>query len=142
MTGERFSPTSGTHSTGCFHCKPIRYIPKEGFAVILVHQHQTKEKMKTTTMILAAFLSLHVSLLFAGNETDMNNNTPGTITLSITSLMPVTPSEATFEEVNIPGIDFNALAPDTPSEATFEDTVQAISIESLAPKTPGEATFE
>jgi hypothetical protein len=85
----------------------------------LLHQHQTKEKMKTTTMILAAFLSLQVSLLFAGNETNISNNTPETISLNLTSLMPV-----------------------TPSEATFEDTVPAISIESLAPKTPGEATFE
>ena len=93
-------------------------------------------------MILAAFLTLQVSILFAGNESIINNNAPATINLDITSLMPVTPAEATFEEVNVPNIDFEALAPHTPAEATFEDIAQAISIGSLAPKTPSEATFE
>ena len=98
--------------------------------------------MKTTTMILAAFLTHQVSLLFAGNESIVNNNVPATINLDITTLMPVTPSEATFEEMNTPGIDFGALAPHTPAEATFEDSIPAISLESLAPKTPCEASFE
>lgn len=93
-------------------------------------------------MILAAVLTLQVSLLFAGNESIVNNNAPATITLDITSLMPVTPAEATFEEVNMPNIDFDALAPHTPAEATFEDTLPAFSIASLAPRTPCEATFE
>jgi hypothetical protein len=98
--------------------------------------------MKTTTIILAAIFTLQASFLFAGNESVTSTSTPVEITLDIAALVPVTPAEATFEDV-VPVIDLGSLAPVVPVEADFSDTVdQTIDISSLAPVTPMVADFE
>jgi hypothetical protein len=107
----------------------------------LLHQHQTKEKMKATTIILAALFTLQVSVLFAGNESTIVISASPESTFDMTVLIPVTPTEATFEEVNSEAIDFDALAPVVPVEADFEEMVPVIDLGSLAPETPAEADF-
>ena len=127
--------------------------------------------MKAKSIIIAAVLSLQVSFLFAGNTetTSSANNesslnsistlapvTPGeatfeeptftnAFTLNVTNLAPVTPVEADFSDV-VPekNIDLTILAPVTPSEADFNDNIedQALNLSALAPVTPAEADFE
>jgi hypothetical protein len=95
--------------------------------------------MKATTIILTAVLLLSMNVLFASNDGASVN----TETNSFTTLAPITPSEATFEEVNITSaIAFN-LAPVSPIEADFSDAIPEtiIDISTLAPVTPGEADF-
>jgi hypothetical protein len=100
-----------------------------------------QKKMKTTTIILAALFTLQASFLFAGNESVTSTSTPDKITLEVTALVPVTPAEATFEEVYSEVIDFTALAPVFPAEAEFEDVVPVIDMGSLTPVVPVEADF-
>jgi hypothetical protein len=107
----------------------------------LLHQHQTTEKMKATTIILAAFFTLQVSVLFAGNETTTLTSAPVETTLDLSALIPSTPAEATFEEVDIEVIEFTSLAPVVPAEAEFEEMVPVIDLGSLTPITPAEADF-
>jgi hypothetical protein len=139
--------------------------------VILLHQTQTIKTMKAKSIIIAAVLSLQVSFLFAGNnepESTANNEssfvtistlapvTPGEATFeettftnafayNVTNLAPVTPVEADFSDV-VPekNIDMTILAPLTPSEADFNDNTddQASTLSELAPVTPAEADFE
>ena len=97
--------------------------------------------MKATTIILAALFTLQFSVLFAGNESTIPAKTSVESTLNITALIPVTPAEATFEEINIEEIDYDALAPVVPVEAEFEEMVPVIDLRSLAPETPAEADF-
>jgi hypothetical protein len=97
--------------------------------------------MKATTILLAALFTLQVSVLFAGNESTVPTKTSVESTLDLTALIPVTPAEATFEEVNIEVIDFDALAPVVPVEAEFEELVPVIDLGSLVPVTPAEADF-
>ncbi len=98
--------------------------------------------MKTSTLIIAAVLSLQVSTLFAGSDCPItrSNNDPATYCIS---LEPSTPAEATFgDEYNLS--DSRWLAPSTPAEATFEDEVETTGsglLHSLAPVTPAEADF-
>ncbi len=93
-------------------------------------------------MIIATLLVLQVNHLWAGNDIVASpvNNTTTTILLS--SLAPVTPKEATFEDAVAP--DFTSLAPVTPAEAAFEETTEPVvlDIHSLAPVTPAVADFE
>jgi hypothetical protein len=140
--------------------------------VSLLHQTQkTKIKMKATTIIIAAVLSLQVSFLLAdNNETASAANMESSFG-TISTLAPVTPIEATFEETTISkaftfdvtilapvtpaeadfsdvvpekNIDLTILAPVTPSEADFNDSIedQALNLSALAPVTPAEADFE
>jgi len=127
--------------------------------------------MKTTTIIIAAVLSLQANFLLADNNetgsTAKNENsfatiftlapvTPGEATFeettftiafayNATSLAPVTPVEADFSDV-VPekNIDMTILAPVTPSEADFNDSIddQELNLSKLAPVTPAEADFE
>ena len=102
--------------------------------------------MKTTTILLAAVLSIQISVLFAGNkETTPTENTESA-SLNINQLAPVTPEEATFEEgmeTVASAFDFSILAPVTPEEAGFTDIVpeKNIDLTILAPVTPAEAEF-
>jgi len=102
--------------------------------------------MKTTTILLAAVLSIQISVLFAGNkETTPTENTESA-SLNINQLAPVTPEEATFEEgmeTVFPAFGFSRLAPVTPEEAGFTDIVpeKNIDLTILAPVTPAEAEF-
>ena len=102
--------------------------------------------MKATTIIIAAVLSLQVSFLLADNNkvlsTANNESSFGTIS----TLAPVTPGEATFEETTFTNaFTFNAtnLAPVTPVEADFSDVFpeKNIDLTILAPVTPSEADF-
>jgi hypothetical protein len=107
----------------------------------LFHQHQTTEKMKTITTLIIALFTIQASLLFAGNESDALTRTPGETIPDLTSLVPVTPAEAEFEEVTTETIDLNSVAPVVPAEAEFEEMVPVIDLGSLAPVVPAEAVF-
>jgi hypothetical protein len=100
--------------------------------------------MKVKTLLLTALLTLQLGV-FAGSgewETAMK----GTMVPSLTEMLsPVTPREATFEEVT-ETTTFNvaAIAPVAPAHADFSDTVEnsTIIIGNIAPVTPAEADFE
>jgi hypothetical protein len=96
--------------------------------------------MKTTFTILATLLTLHINLLFAGNDVTSLNSTSGANTKNILELAPLTPREATFEDVATT-FEFSTLAPRTPFEATFGDEVDGNNKIILAPVTPVEADF-
>ena len=101
--------------------------------------------MKTTTIILAAVLSLQINVLFAGNEHSPANvnSTREETTLNVSALFPDTPAEATFEDVCMVCLDIEALAPEVPAEADFSDVAPATGIDLLflAPATPDKADF-
>lgn len=98
--------------------------------------------MKKFTMFIALLLVLQVNRISAGNDIFAAPFNNATLTTLITSLAPVTPKEATFEDAVT--ADFSNLAPETPAEATFNDALQTdtLSIRSLAPVNPSEANFE
>ena len=106
--------------------------------------------MKTmkTIYILAAFMGLQVNTIFAtancsefpvlSNDLSVNKSC---------TLIPVTPLEATFEEVaetNFSDLNIFALAPVVPVVADFSDgaPITEICLSNLAPVTPKEAIFE
>jgi hypothetical protein len=110
--------------------------------VILLHQHQTKSKMKTTTITLAAIFTLFTNVLLAGNDFVSPPAAPSTYTYSILAFAPVAPAEATYEDTT-PAADLNGLVPVVPSEASFEDTAtKEISVAGLSPVIPAVADFE
>ena len=103
--------------------------------------------MKATTIIIAAVLSLQVSLLNAGNNETRSIVNDETVLCPTRVLAPVTPIEAIFEETivtNAFGFDFTTLAPVTPIEADFYDTIPEKNFDHtiLVPVTPAEADFE
>jgi hypothetical protein len=107
----------------------------------LLHQTQNKSKMKATTTILAAVLTLSMNVLFATNDgTGAINNINSS---TFTTLAPNTPAEATFEDANDATVIAFNLAPVSPIEADFTDEIPeaTIDITTLAPVTPGEADF-
>lgn len=94
--------------------------------------------MKTITLIIAVFFSFQISTLFANSENpplvfmnDVNAN-------YCIALDPSTPTEATFEDVNVT-TGFELLGPVTPKEAGFDEEAE---ITILTPTTPAEADFE
>jgi hypothetical protein len=110
--------------------------------VSLLHQTQTKNNMKATTIIIATVLALQVNILFADNDNTSAPATGENTLISMSSLSPATPAEATFEE----GFEMNEaahLAPVIPAEATFEDMPSEMTqTVDLAPMTPAVADFE
>jgi hypothetical protein len=122
--------------------------------------------MKTTTIIIAAILTLQSAILFAGNDniatpvineissfnlTALAPSTPVEATFEdmammneMTTLIPVTPAEATFEEMPADMISLVLLAPLTPVTADFNDTADSFTIDpsTFAPLTPATADFE
>jgi hypothetical protein len=85
--------------------------------------------MKAMTILIAVILTLQSNIMSAAND-------------HTASLAPVTPLEATFEEVVTP-FDVEALAPVTPTEATFEEVQTAeVSLAGIAPQVPVQADFE
>lgn len=98
--------------------------------------------MKATTIIIAAVFSLLVSSSFADNNMTLAPVTETNATTSLVSLAPVTPVEATFEEIATQA-DYSVFAPVTPVEADFNnnDLVQPVDFSTLAPTTPSEADF-
>ena len=99
--------------------------------------------MKASTItIIAAVLTLHTGLLFAGNENISSAVINEATTISMEFLAPVAPAEATFEDFNIVN-EVTSLAPVMPSEATFEEMpVDATSVFDLAPVAPIRADFD
>ena len=96
--------------------------------------------MKTNTIILATLLILQVNSLFAINDgIPMNTNKEMNLS-TVLLLAPVTPKEATFEEMS-PTAEILFLTPVTPKEASFEDEAENFSIIKLAPVTPAKADF-
>lgn len=98
--------------------------------------------MKAATIILTAALTLSINVLFAENTCSTVPTPASTESTIVKNLIPMTPVEATFEEM-VPTVDFSNLAPVTPHEATFEEgmTLEVNSI-MLVPVTPVEADFE
>lgn len=98
--------------------------------------------MKTKSILLAAFFTLNISLLFAGNESISYAPVTETNTVKICTLGPVAPQVASFEdELQMP--ELASLAPTAPAEADFSDSVQPfINFETLAPVVPAVADFE
>jgi hypothetical protein len=108
----------------------------------LLHQHQTTEKMKATTILTAALLTLQAGFLFASNNNTVVPGTRESSAVSYSFLAPVTPAEATFEETAM-FTELSALAPVAPAEATFEDAgASVISTRGFAPVVAAEAAFE
>lgn len=98
--------------------------------------------MKATTIIIAAALALQVNLLFAENNTASSPLSAPGYTISISTLAPVTPKEADFEET-IEMIDYSSLAPVIAAEAQPEDlTVELLTSLNLAPLAPAAADVD
>lgn len=95
--------------------------------------------MKTTTLFIAALFILQTGTLFAANEGAPLRSDVETLVFA-----PVTPSEATFEDMESTWIMAGNLAPVTPAEADFSDDANFAVIDNtlLAPVTPAEADFE
>ena len=90
---------------------------------------------------LAAIFTLIANVLTAGNDYS-NSSAPASSSVSVSSLAPVAPLVATFEDANI-NPDFAGLYPVAPAEATFEDSnADPVLLRSLAPEIPAEADFE
>jgi hypothetical protein len=104
------------------------------------------KKMKTTTIIIASVLSLQAMFLFAGNSETKSTVLSETVSFGISVLAPVTPAEATFEEITVSddfSFTFSELAPLAPIEADFSDVVpeKNLDLTILAPIIPAEADF-
>ncbi len=102
-----------------------------------------------TFYLLAALLGLQFNTLFAAvtfNESTLLSKDALT-GIALTILAPVTPAEATFDDVvetSFTGFEISALAPAVPMIADFSDgaPVAEFSTVTLAPVTPKEADFE
>ena len=96
--------------------------------------------MKSIKIIIAVILTIQAGIIFAGNEnlapvSEINS------TVSMMSLVPTTPTEATFEDVAVEN-SFLGLSPITPDVASFEDfSIEQVSVMDLSPVTPAEADF-
>ena len=96
------------------------------------------------TITLTAIFCLQAVAIFAdGTDERSTANYSEAASVTLISLAPSTPMEATFEEVSL----FNViadLAPGTPTVADFEDDVIVMTVDNgiLAPVTPAEADFE
>jgi hypothetical protein len=116
--------------------------------------------MKTTTIIIAAVLSLSINTLFAGNfenavyseapsfNLSMAPGTPSVATFeemkefTALNFPPVTPNEADFSEVaEESAMDLSAIAPVTPDEADFASDNDTLTLDTFAPVTPAAADF-
>jgi hypothetical protein len=98
--------------------------------------------MKATTVIFAAIFTLaSANVLLAKDNNVIITTMNKTEMLNVRNLAPLTPSEASFEEV-ISEMDFSNLAPELPSEATFEDAnFEMPIVTDLAPAVPAVADF-
>jgi len=98
--------------------------------------------MNAKSIIIAAALTLQTAFLFADNNispTPLKNESSSAI---LSSLSPVTPIEATFEELS-DVFEVTALIPVTPNEADFNDVAISVNVAvpDLAPMVPVEADF-
>ena len=100
---------------------------------------------KRVLLIFTLFTGLQIQLMMASSPVLAG---PAKNTFTITSLAPVTPKEATFND-NIPEERTNInLAPVTPKEATFEDAdyssteITSEFLREIAPVAPAFADFD
>ena len=107
--------------------------------------------MKTNIIILISLIALNTSLTMANKSsvTFFENPVEIRVNSEIVNLAPVTPHEASFNDVvPEPVADFSRFAPSTPKEACFDDEMNGETVicndllKSLAPTTPKEADFE
>jgi len=107
-----------------------------------------------TTIIIAAKRAILIFTLLSGFQIQFvmakspENSSNTAKTLDITALAPVTPKEATFDDV-LPekAPSMVSLAPVTPKEATFDDDhsspeISTEMLKEVAPVTPAEADFD
>ena len=106
--------------------------------------------MKTKIIITIALLALNLNFALAGKSSNPKQGNPVEFKtdLSISMLAPVTPKEASFNDiVPEPTADVSIFAPSTPKEASFDDEVNPGTVicknvlKNLAPVTPKEADF-
>ena len=136
------SPTPILRSSGLNHCQTKIAVPPFRPDISLLHQPQTTNKMKVTTIIIAAALTLSVNVLFASNDNTSVLMASANNTLTLTSLAQAVPAEADFEDAVVM-VDFSVLAPVIPFEAQFEDmTYEMVSALNLAPVTPATADVD
>ena len=101
--------------------------------------------MKTTTIIIAAVLSLQFSALSADNPEGKVVTESSGISVNTIILAPVTPLEADFSDVIPEPVEkILTLAPLSPSEADFNDNApeKIVNTPDLAPETPSSADFQ
>ena len=77
--------------------------------------------MKKTILLLAAIFALQVNILVAGNEEHSRNSVDAAALKINMVLAPVTPLEATFEEIAEPVDTIRNLAPVNPAVADYEE---------------------
>jgi len=100
------------------------------------------KEMKTTTVTLAAILTLSINVLFAENNTSTFPVPASREMLNVNTLIPVTPAVADFNDAIAPEVNNNELIPFTPGEADFEDVNNEILLNmELSPVTPSTADF-
>ena len=99
--------------------------------------------MKAIILIIVAVLALQVNVLFAGNRNSYENPvTKENFSNLLIFLAPTIPLEANFED-EATLMDYAALGPITPTEATFDDMPsERTSLANLAPVIPTVANFE
>ncbi len=121
-----------------------------GSDISLLHQPQTKNKMKAIktiqTLILTGMFLFSVNTIFASTEGASKEMSSEAVSLTSIVLAPVTPTFATFEEMTestVSILTISDFAPTTPAGATFEDALDTEMIfDDLAPILPGEASFD
>ncbi|MCX6245409.1 MAG: hypothetical protein NTU98_12010 [Bacteroidetes bacterium] len=103
-----------------------------------------KTKAIKTLFIIALISGLQITLVYAKSSAE---NSPASKNSFLTSLAPVTPTRADFDDpVPEKAPAMVCIAPETPKEATFtsEDSSPSESpefLKALAPSTPPEADF-
>ena len=96
----------------------------------------------TATIVIAAALALQVNVLFAGNDINSTPVANANVIITLLSLASTVLMEATFEDANVMN-DIAYLVPITPTEAWFEDlSYETVSALNLAPVTSAVADFE
>lgn len=89
--------------------------------------------MKSTTIIIAAALTLSVNVLFAGNDNTSATEASPATSITLASFAPNFPVEADFNDAEMI-YDAAYLAPGNPTEASFDEmSYEMVSALNLAP---------
>ena len=102
--------------------------------------------MKATTIVIAVVLAFGTQFLFTGKNGTSSTIYDEAAFCPTCALVPVTPTEADFDEISDPvafSLNFLFLVPVTPEEADFSDFAAEMNFDlaMLAPVTPTEADF-
>jgi len=96
--------------------------------------------MKTMTLILFTAIQIFLATFTFGNNEGVPESANNEMNFSSFLISaPVTPKEATFEEIQL--TESLLIAPVTPKEASFDDEAEIPIPYGLAPVTPAEADF-